>query len=61
MNMRKWNICEDDYFKAKKQIALLEEDLLAKEKELYDLKHELISSQIRLESAENALKKSGKE
>ena len=46
----------DDYFKAKKQIELLEEELQTKEKELYDLKHELISSQIRLESAENALK-----
>ena len=36
----------DDYFKARKQIALLEEDIQAKEKELYDLKHELIASQI---------------
>ena len=32
----------DDYFKAKKQISLLEDELQAKEKELYDLKHELI-------------------
>ena len=30
----------DDYFKAKKQISLLEEELQSKEKELYDLKHE---------------------
>ena len=42
----------DDYFKAKKQISILEE-----EKELYDLKHELISAQIKLENAE----KQGKE
>lgn len=42
----------DDYFKAKKQISVLEEELQAKEKELYDLKHELISAQIKLESAE---------
>lgn len=42
----------DDYFKAKKQISLLEEELQAKDKELYDLKHELISAQIRLENAE---------
>ena len=28
----------DDYFKAKKQISMLEEELQAKEKELYDLK-----------------------
>lgn len=42
----------DDYFKAKKQVSLLEEELKAKEKELYDLKHELISAQIRLESSD---------
>ena len=38
----------DDYFKAKKQISILEEELQGKEKELYDLKHELISAQIKL-------------
>lgn len=42
----------DDYFKAKKQISVLEEELQRKEKELYDLKHELISTQIRLENLE---------
>lgn len=42
----------DDYFKAKKQISLLEEEIQAKEKELYDLKHELIASQIKLENSE---------
>lgn len=42
----------DDYFKARKQITVLEEELQRKEKELYDLKHELISSQIRLENLE---------
>lgn len=41
----------DDYFKAKKQIDKLEEDLKAKEKELYDLKHELVTAQIKLENA----------
>lgn len=46
----------DDYFKAKKQISLLEEELQAKEKELYDLKHELISAQIKLESSEKEAK-----
>ena len=46
----------DDYFKARKQIALLEEDIRAKEKELYDLKHELIASQIKLENSEKSLK-----
>lgn len=42
----------DDYFKAKKQIEMLEEEVKAKEKELYDLKHELISTQIKLENLE---------
>lgn len=46
----------DDYFKAKKQISMLEEDLAAKEKELYDLKHELIAGQIKLENSEKSLK-----
>ncbi len=42
----------DDYFKTKKQIELLEEQLSEKEKELYDLKHELIATQIKLENTE---------
>jgi cell division protein ZapA len=46
----------DDYFKAKKQISVLEEELQTKEKELYDLKHALISSQIKLENAEKQSK-----
>lgn len=46
----------DDYFKAKNQITLLEEDVAQKEKELYDLKHELIAAQIKLESAEKTIK-----
>lgn len=46
----------DDYFKAKKQIAILEEEMQTKEKELYDLKHELISAQIKLENAEKRSK-----
>ena len=46
----------DDYFKAKKQLTAMEEDLEAKEKELYDLKHELIAAQIKLENCEKSLK-----
>ena len=46
----------DDYFKAKKQISVLEEELQAKEKELYDLKHELIATQIKLENCEKSLR-----
>ncbi|NLG05425.1 MAG: cell division protein ZapA [Clostridia bacterium] len=46
----------DDFFKAKKQIDALELDLESKDKELYDLKHELISTQIKLENAEKTSK-----
>ena len=42
----------DDYFKSKKQIELMEEQMAEKEKELYDLKHELIATQIKLENTE---------
>ena len=51
----------DDYFKARKQIGLLEEELQGKVKELYDLKHELIASQIKLENTEKSLKSDQKE
>ncbi|MGN0387543.1 MAG: cell division protein ZapA [Suilimivivens sp.] len=46
----------DDYFKAKKQISLLEEEIQGKEKELYNLKHELIAAQIKLENTEKSIK-----
>ncbi len=45
----------DDYFKAKKQGDSLESDIELKDKEMYDLKHELISVQIKLENAEKEL------
>ncbi len=41
----------DDFYKAKNQIDLMEQDIEEKDKIEYDLKHELISSQIRLEEA----------
>lgn len=46
----------DDYFKAKKQVESLQSDLEQKEKELYDIKHELITAQIKAESTEKAMK-----
>ena len=46
----------DDYFKVKKQIATMEEELEAKEKELYDLKHELVTTQIKMENLDKNLK-----
>ena len=47
----------DDYFKAKKQAEVFEQDLQQKDQEMYDLKHELISVQIKLENAEKAMDK----
>lgn len=47
----------DDYFKAKKTADELEADMDAKDKEIYDLKHELISAQIKLDSAKQEIDK----
>ncbi len=47
----------DDYFKAKRQGSLLEQDMEQKNKEMYDLKHELISNQIKCESLEQELER----
>lgn len=46
----------DDYFKAKKHISLLEESIAAKDKELYDMKHDLIASQIKLDNSVKNMK-----
>ena len=43
----------DDYFKAKNRIALLEEEVRSKDDDLCNIKHELISTQIKLDSAKN--------
>jgi cell division protein ZapA len=51
----------DDYFKVKEQAEKLEEDLDARNKEIYDLKHELVSAQLKLETLENSLEESEKE
>ena len=40
----------DDYFKAKKQAEIFEDDSQLKDKEMYDLKHDLISLQIQNEA-----------
>ncbi len=50
----------DDYYKAKKQVEELEEILSIQDKEMYDLKHDIIASKSKLETAEReieALKK----
>ncbi len=46
----------DDFFKAKKQISLIEDELQRKEKELYDLKHELVSVQMKMDSLDKSNK-----
>ncbi len=46
----------DDYFKAKAQVEKLEQEIEQKDKEIYDLKHDLISNQIKSESDEQSLK-----
>ena len=47
----------DDYFKAKKQGSVLENDVQQKDKEMYDLKHELISTQIRVDNLEQEIER----
>lgn len=47
----------DDYFKAKKQGFALETDVQQKDKEMYDLKHELISTQIHCENQEQEIER----
>ena len=39
----------DDYFKARKQAEIFEQDLQQKDQEMYDLKHELISLRMQIE------------
>ena len=46
----------DDYFKAKKQAEVFEQDLKAKDQEMYDLKHELVSLQVELDNAKASSK-----
>ena len=44
----------DDYFKAKKQAEIFEQDLQQKDQEMYDLKHELISLRMQIEEAQKS-------
>lgn len=54
-NMMYLNIA-DDYFKAKKNADALENDISAKDKEIYDLKHELIAAQIKDDASTKEIK-----
>ena len=49
------NIAED-LFKAKAKVEAVEQTIEEKEKALYDLKHELISTQLKLEELEKSYK-----
>lgn len=40
----------DDYFKAKKQADMLENDVEDKDKQIYELRHELIALQVKLDT-----------
>lgn len=51
----------DDYFKAQNQIASLEDNLETRAKDLYDLKHQLITAQIKMDGLEKDLKKKSSE
>lgn len=42
----------DDYFKAKHQAEVFEEDSQVKDSEMYDLKHDLINARIQIEKLE---------
>ncbi len=46
----------DDYFKARESVDKLELDMEQKEKEIYDLKHDLIADQLKIEDMEEKLK-----
>lgn len=46
----------DDYFRVKNQVELLEQEMNAKENEIYDIKHELIATQIKLDNTTKTLK-----
>lgn len=45
----------DDYYKVQKQVNELEAAIEAKDKEIFDMKHELIALQTKLESVEGKL------
>lgn len=54
----------DDYFKARDLVEKLESDMENKDKEIYDLKHDLISEQVKITDFEDqieALEKEKKE
>ena len=51
----------DDYFKAKKLGDSLSEEIESKDKEIYDLKHELIATQIKADTSAKEVEELKKE
>ena len=51
----------DDYFKAREQAEMLEEDMEAKDAESYELRSELAETKVRLESMKEELEQLSKE
>ena len=51
----------DDYFKARDLVEKLEADMEIRDKEIYDLKHDLISEQVKLTSFEEQIESLEKE
>ncbi|MCD8105210.1 MAG: cell division protein ZapA [Lachnospiraceae bacterium] len=45
----------DDYFKMKNKVDELEQALSEKDRDIYELRHEIITSQIRLENAQKQI------
>ena len=45
----------DDYFKAKKQAEVYEQDLHRKDQEMYNLKHELVTLRMQMEESKKQL------
>ncbi len=45
----------DDYFKMKDKADELDRDLSEKDRDIYDLKHELITAQVKLENAQKQI------
>lgn len=51
----------DDYFKAKKQVEIFEQDLQQKDQEMYELKHELIALKMQIEEAQKSAEEAEKQ
>jgi cell division protein ZapA len=50
------NIC-DDCFKARKQVEDMAQDNKDREKDLYDIKHELVTTQMKLDASDKTQKR----